>query len=375
MNASQCGSGTPTKLDARKNGRRRFDSSSRAIGLVARLGSGDDLAMKIEDIPPEISSQVDWKAGPETVLGEVDKLLGPYNAEIVQAPVDTDAVRFMVVARDPTKNRPTEHKPLDVSPVHTDPTLTLRRAEPEPIHTRHDLREAVGLAVGEASMCWNPRPAGVFDSTHALDVGDRLIARIETAVVLPDTIVVVDQEKRPDLHTPNTIRYSKLSVMNRRQWDHYRGGVYSTLGIARESTNGEREGSDVVVYRNEKGELRVRDAREFLDGRFVPRPLGQSNINLEYTDTYRDFVIPDEDVETTLRVLRTIRAACLEPGVTDLNKDAEGAVLLSHAHTWIVESVKEIEAGEKIIGQVKAADPLGWVDQSAKEIKPSDGKS
>lgn len=43
----------------------------------------------------------------------------------------------------------------------------------------HTLREAVGIAIGEASMCWEQTPAGVFDSSRALDVANRLCERIE----------------------------------------------------------------------------------------------------------------------------------------------------------------------------------------------------
>lgn len=34
-------------------------------------------------------------------------------------------------------------------------------------------------ALGEASMCWNPRPSGVFDSTKASEIGERLVKVFE----------------------------------------------------------------------------------------------------------------------------------------------------------------------------------------------------
>lgn len=40
-------------------------------------------------------------------------------------------------------------------------------------------RTAVFEAIGEASMCWEPRPAGVFDSEHAERVGTRLVQILE----------------------------------------------------------------------------------------------------------------------------------------------------------------------------------------------------
>lgn len=35
--------------------------------------------------------------------------------------------------------------------------------------------ELINTALGEASMCWSETPAGVFDSTKALEISERLI--------------------------------------------------------------------------------------------------------------------------------------------------------------------------------------------------------
>ena len=37
------------------------------------------------------------------------------------------------------------------------------------------LEELVYVAIGHASMCWIPRPEGVFDSTEASKVGAELV--------------------------------------------------------------------------------------------------------------------------------------------------------------------------------------------------------
>lgn len=58
--------------------------------------------------------------------------------------------------------------------------------------------------------------------------------------------------------------------------------------------------------------------------------------DLNRTDTYEDDIVPDADVETCLKVIRTIRNACLGPHFFD----AEGAVVLSSAHAKIVDLVK-----------------------------------
>jgi len=41
------------------------------------------------------------------------------------------------------------------------------------------LKEIVFQALGKASMQWEPRPTGVFDSTGCAKIGDKLLADIE----------------------------------------------------------------------------------------------------------------------------------------------------------------------------------------------------
>ena len=41
--------------------------------------------------------------------------------------------------------------------------------------TREEFRELVGTAIGEASMCWDPIPTGVFDATRASALVDRIV--------------------------------------------------------------------------------------------------------------------------------------------------------------------------------------------------------
>ena len=40
---------------------------------------------------------------------------------------------------------------------------------------RKDLRKVVGEAVGEASMCWSETPSGVFESTRALGIVNKIL--------------------------------------------------------------------------------------------------------------------------------------------------------------------------------------------------------
>jgi hypothetical protein len=61
---------------------------------------------------------------------------------------------------------------------------------------------------------------------------------------------------------------------------------------------------------------------------------------LDDCDTYESLVVPDEDIATCLKVLRTIRMATLGP----ILFDADAAVILSHAHAKIKELCEQAAA-------------------------------
>ena len=42
-----------------------------------------------------------------------------------------------------------------------------------------NLRQFLGEAVGEASMCWSETPKGIFDSTKASEIVDSLVKQLE----------------------------------------------------------------------------------------------------------------------------------------------------------------------------------------------------
>ena len=67
-------------------------------------------------------------------------------------------------------------------------------------------------------------------------------------------------------------------------------------------------------------------------------------VDLTKTDIYDNHTAPDPDVEIALKVIRTARDACLMPG----QFDAEGAVLLSHAHAWLHRAVEQIQGGSDL---------------------------
>ena len=59
---------------------------------------------------------------------------------------------------------------------------------------KDEIREKVFTAIGEASMCWEPIPTGVFDSTAAQKVGERLVADLASAVAVEPLAVLADRK-------------------------------------------------------------------------------------------------------------------------------------------------------------------------------------
>ncbi len=63
-------------------------------------------------------------------------------------------------------------------PPEPDPITPLPlRIIPAPM-LKPELQKAVFEAIGAASMCWDPIPFGVFDSTKAMRIGDALVAKL-----------------------------------------------------------------------------------------------------------------------------------------------------------------------------------------------------
>lgn len=61
--------------------------------------------------------------------------------------------------------------------------------EPDPgaVTKKEQLESVVFQALGTASLCWIPKPAGVFDSQTAKEVGDALVEAIRKLFMLyPD---------------------------------------------------------------------------------------------------------------------------------------------------------------------------------------------
>jgi hypothetical protein len=45
-----------------------------------------------------------------------------------------------------------------------------------------DAREVLGILAGHASMCWEPRPNGIFDSTEACKAVDAAFSRLSVVI-------------------------------------------------------------------------------------------------------------------------------------------------------------------------------------------------
>ena len=83
------------------------------------------------------------------------------------------------------------------------------------------------------------------------------------------------------------------------------------------------------------------------------------------TDTYPDDEVPDIHVEICLRVIRTVRNLALQAD----SFDADIAVLLSHAHKFIVNAVEDSEDGQE-----SSPTPTETSDRLIDELAKAAGK-
>ena len=68
---------------------------------------------------------------------------------------------------------------------------------------RKDLRKVVGEAVGEASMCWSETPSGVFESTRALGIVNKILDACRLASVVSEEKI----EKILEEHITHILHY------------------------------------------------------------------------------------------------------------------------------------------------------------------------
>ena len=111
-----------------------------------------------EDLLPEITGLA------PAALARFDAVQKAYARGWVRLVIDGEEIYYV--------GKPTTKQLKELKDQATEQGLNLRKGQRE-------LEEAVGMAIGEASTCWaNLEGAGVFDSTHAIQVADRLLDTI-----------------------------------------------------------------------------------------------------------------------------------------------------------------------------------------------------
>lgn len=80
------------------------------------------------------------------------------------------------------------------------------------------------------------------------------------------------------------------------------------------------------------------------------------------SSTYEENFVPDADIIICLKVIRTVRNLCLDPNVFD----AEGAVLLSHAHAKLLTMAEECWTPEQTLEELKQNVTLEELKANAK---------
>jgi len=63
-----------------------------------------------------------------------------------------------------------------------------------------NLKSLIQQAIGEASMCWNPIPAGVFDSKAAGKVADKLLKEVNS-VLKPACAAAASESAKPSVNS------------------------------------------------------------------------------------------------------------------------------------------------------------------------------
>ena len=91
------------------------------------------------------------------------------------------------------------------------------------------IKQIVGEAVGYGSLCWEPRPVGVFNSTEASKAADEAASRI--AALMPEPLAVLaDRKGYWFLTLPPYPKYNQpkweISLAISREYK----GVYSAIG-------------------------------------------------------------------------------------------------------------------------------------------------
>lgn len=150
------------------------------------VGSDEDTPEQTPDnLPRELEALLNRYCA-ENVSGTPDFILAAYLLDCIKAFNDA------VTKRADWRGESTELPALiglqqpDLEPfkcICPNQACRVHPSDPEPkndlLEHAKTLQEAVGLAMGHVSMCWEPSPTGVFESTDAAKMVDKLVAWIE----------------------------------------------------------------------------------------------------------------------------------------------------------------------------------------------------
>lgn len=147
-------------------------------------------------------------------------------ARMAKADYDEHFVQTAKLAADAERDEPSAETKARLEELEASVASEKRRqSEPEPFtfHREHDgslsVRSAIFQALGRASTCWeNMSGTGVFDSTHAKEVGDALI--LELGLDSEETSSKCDG---PHLGLATTRRLLD-EIYARIEIDYHRGG-------------------------------------------------------------------------------------------------------------------------------------------------------
>jgi hypothetical protein len=97
------------------------------------------------------------------------------------------------------------------------------------------LSEDVMQTLGSASLCWNPKPDGVFDSEEAIKWGERLIAIIEKSDPVAELLAKIE----------TAIKDSVSEVCGVGPWSRaYRAATDDAIAIVRSFRAPQSEGGE-----------------------------------------------------------------------------------------------------------------------------------
>lgn len=90
------------------------------------------------------------------------------------------------------------------------------------------LKEIVGQAIGQASMCWVKTPEGVFDSTRASKLIEETILKVSKIIYDPNN-ETLRPIKRPEMQLPECVGFLAFNLTSDKE---FRDGYQSNIAMA-----------------------------------------------------------------------------------------------------------------------------------------------